>query len=124
MSKSRLAKYLLSGLHSCGVYGRGTSIISQTHVGCSSARNKGTCDNRKSIARTSIEGRVLGALTQELMNPELFATFCKEFVSETNRLRSNARTIQVAKEAELNRVKSALDRLVQAIIYGAPTSSL
>lgn len=36
-------RLLLSGLLKCGVCGGGFSKVSQTHYGCSTARNKGTC---------------------------------------------------------------------------------
>ena len=85
LGKARRPKYLLSGLLTCGACGGGMSMISQTHVGCSAARNKGTCNNRKSIARQEVEKRVLDALSHRLMAPELFAVFCEEFVAETNR---------------------------------------
>ena len=86
MGQARRARYLFSGLLTCGECGGGMSVISSTHVGCSAARNKGTCSNRRTIARTEIERRVLGALGQRLMDPELFAVFCDEFTAEMNRL--------------------------------------
>jgi hypothetical protein len=33
-------------------------MISATHVGCSTARNKGTCSNRVTIKRAALEERV------------------------------------------------------------------
>lgn len=86
MGTVRRARYIFSGLLTCGNCGGGMSVISATHVGCSAARNKGTCTNRKTIARTEIETRVLGALGQRLMDPELFGVFCEEFTAEMNRL--------------------------------------
>ncbi|WP_370456807.1 zinc ribbon domain-containing protein [Ruegeria sp. THAF57] len=124
MGRARRAKYLLSGLLTCGVCGGGMSVISQTHIGCSSARSKGTCDNRKSIARTKVEDRVLSALSHQLMNPELFNAFCEEFVAETNRLRTRSQSSRASKEAELAKTNHALARLVQALIDGAPASTV
>ena len=43
--RARRPNYLLSGLLKCGTCGGGFSKISQSHYGCSTARNKGTCDN-------------------------------------------------------------------------------
>ncbi|HLS19920.1 MAG TPA: recombinase zinc beta ribbon domain-containing protein [Paracoccaceae bacterium] len=42
--------------------GGGFSKISQTHYGCSTARNKGTCDNRLGIRQNELEGLVISAL--------------------------------------------------------------
>ncbi len=124
MGQTRRARYLLSGLMTCGRCGGGMSVISQTHIGCSTARNKGTCDNRKSIARKDVERRILTALSSKLMDPELYAIFCEEFVAETNRLRSAAGASWAAKETELSQSKRALERLVQALIDGAPAASV
>lgn len=112
MGSARRAKYLLSGLLRCGACGGGMSVISQTHIGCSAARNKGTCDNRKSVARTKVEDRVLTALSDQLMAPELFRAFCDEFVAESNRLRATSQSSHAFKEAELAKTSRALERLV------------
>ncbi len=100
------------------------SMISQTHVGCSAARNKGTCNNRKSIARQEVEKRVLDALSHRLMAPELFAVFCEEFVAETNRIQASAGAVLHAKGAEMAQIERGLERLVQALMDGAPASTV
>ncbi len=61
-------------------------MISADLIGCSTARNKGTCENRRSIQRDRLEGRVLNALRYHLMDPALFKEFCDEFTREMNRL--------------------------------------
>jgi site-specific DNA recombinase len=66
------------------------SMISATHLGCSAARNSGTCDNRRAIVRKDLEDRVLTALATHLMDPGLFAVFWEEFTREINRLRKLA----------------------------------
>jgi hypothetical protein len=48
------------------------AMISADLIGCSTARNKGTCENRRSIQRDRLEGRVLNALRYHLMDPALF----------------------------------------------------
>ncbi|WP_338045769.1 recombinase family protein [Parasedimentitalea marina] len=72
-------KNLFSGLVKCGACGGGYSMISQTHMGCSSARNKGTCSNRLGIQREKLEVDILTALEDHLMDPELCALFCDEY---------------------------------------------
>ena len=124
LARARRPQHLFSGLLTCGACGGGMSMVSATHLGCSSARNKGTCANRRTIARAEVEARVLGALAERLMDAELFAVFCEAFVAETNRLRSAATAAVTAQEAELNKVKRDLDRLVQAIVDGAPAASV
>jgi site-specific DNA recombinase len=114
----RRPKYLLSGLTKCGCCGGGYSMISATHVGCSTARNKGTCDNRRSIARPDLEERVLNALRHNLMDPELFEAFCEEFTREMNRLRIEGRSSLEAAESEIRRTERELDTLLNLILKG------
>ncbi|WP_461335374.1 recombinase zinc beta ribbon domain-containing protein [Bradyrhizobium embrapense] len=55
----------------CACCGGGYPAISQTHIGCSTARNKGTCDNRVNIRGDELEARVLNALKTRLVDPSL-----------------------------------------------------
>lgn len=65
--------YLFSGLAVCGTCGAGHSIISPGQLGCSSARSKGetACTKYATIARADLKGRVLHALSEHLMDPEM-----------------------------------------------------
>ena len=124
LNRANRPRHLFSGMLSCGPCGGGMSMISATHIGCSAARNKGICDNRKSLARTELEQRILGALSSRLMDPDLFAVFCEEFTAETNRLRNAAAAHVTAQVQELSRISTSIERLVQAIIDGAPARAV
>ena len=82
----RRPKYLFSGFAKCACCGGGYSMISTDLVGCATARNQGTCDNRTNIRRDRLEERVLYALRNHLMEPALSKEFCDEFSREMNRL--------------------------------------
>ena len=118
----RRPRYLFSGLMACGVCGSGFSIISPGRFGCSAARNKGetVCTNRSTITREDLEARVLTALTEHLMDPELVRVFCEEYTAETNRLRANSGSARAAKESELAKVCRDHSKLVDAILAGVP----
>ncbi|GLI25721.1 recombinase family protein [Xanthobacter flavus] len=112
----RRPKYLFSGLTKCACCGGGYSMISADLVGCSTARNKGTCDNRRNIRRDQFEARVLNALRHHLMDPALFKEFCEEFTREMNRLRMEGRASIDAAEAEIKRIDRELDKLMKLIL--------
>ena len=120
----RRARYLLSGLTRCGVCGGGFSMISATHVGCSTARNKGTCSNRVAIKRAELEERVLGALKNKLMDPQLFSEFCDEFTREMNRLRIEGRASLEAARSEVKRIDRELETLLNLILEGGPARQI
>ena len=111
-------RYLFSGLTKCAYCNGGYSMISADLVGCSTARNKGTCENRLNIRRDELEGRVLRALKGHLMDPELFAVFCQEFTRRMNERRMEARAQIGAAQAEVKRIDRELERLVQQIADG------
>ena len=93
-------------------------MISATHVGCSTARNKGTCSNRLAIKRADLEERVLGALKSKLMDPALFREFCDEFAREMNRLRMEGGASLKAAKMELGRIDKQIKSTVDAIADG------
>src|SRR6185437_14216483 len=57
-------------LFRCGMCGGGMSLVGGTSYGCSTARDKGTCGNRRTIKRRDIEAIVLEGLKEQLMAPE------------------------------------------------------
>ena len=120
----RRPKYLFSGLTKCGRCEGGYAMISRDLVGCATARNKGTCDNRLNIRRDRLEARVLDALRAKLMDPGLFRIFCGEFTQEVNRLRIQERAQSEGERRELARINRDLDKLVQALLDGVPAASV
>jgi site-specific DNA recombinase len=118
----RRPKHFLSGLIKCGCCGGGVSAINQTQLGCSSARDRGSCSNRRAVNRQDIEARILVALQRELLNKELFAEFCREYTREVNRIRMERNAGSRAREVELERVTRELDRCIGAITEGIPPS--
>jgi hypothetical protein len=118
----RRPRYLFSGLAVCGVCGTGYSVVSPGRLGCSSTRNKGetVCTNHSTIARADLEGRVLYALSEQLMDPELVRVLCEEYTAELNRLRAEAGAQRDVKVAELEQVKRNHSKLVDAILAGVP----
>ena len=117
-------RYLLSGLTRCGCCGGGYSMISSEMLGCSTARNKGTCDNRTNLRRDELEARVLSALRHHLMEPALFAEFCEEFTREMNRIRSAGSETLEASRAQIRKIDRDLDRLVDMILRGGAADRL
>lgn len=124
LNPHRRARYLFSSLIKCGVCGGGMAIVSQAHIGCSTARNKGTCPNKKSIKREEVERRVLTALRTELMHPEVFAEFCDAFTQELNRAHMEAGASLNAKQDELERIDRELEKLLKVILSAGPIETI
>ncbi len=124
MNDRRRPKHLLGGLIKCGCCGGGYSLISKDLLGCSTARNKGTCSNRMNIRRDALEASILNGLRKHLMEPELFKEFCAEFTREVNRLRIERGADLVGWQKEFERADRELDKMVDAILQGYPPLKL
>ncbi|MBW9091979.1 recombinase family protein [Rhizobium wenxiniae] len=115
----RRPKYLFSGLTKCACCGGGYSAISANLLGCSTARNKGTCDNRVNIRREELESRVLNALRNRMLDPAIFAEFCDAYTQETNRLRMESRANIDAAQAEIEKISREEGRLIDLYLKEA-----
>ena len=122
--RARRPRYLLSGLLRCGVCGGGFSKISQKHYGCSTARNKGTCDNRISIRRDVIEASVLEGLKDHLMHPDCVKEFVTEFHKEMNCLAATQDTERDRLTRDLVKTERDIKKLIEAIKEGVPGSAI
>ena len=122
--RARRPSYLLSGLLKCGVCGGGFSKISQHHYGCSTARNRGTCDNLLAMRRDRLEALVLDGLRHHLMQPDCVKAFVAEYHRELNRLSAGQGAQKAQLEAELARTKRSLSQLIEAIKAGVPGASV
>jgi site-specific DNA recombinase len=122
--RARRPNYLLSGLLKCGACGGGFSKISQSHYGCSTARNKGTCDNLLAVRRDKLEATVLDGLKHQLMHPELVAAFVDEFHREINRRRAEGDGCRDRTARDLEKAEREIGRLIEAIKAGVPGASV
>lgn len=93
-------------------------MINQERMGCSAARNKGTCPNRRSIKRTDIEDRVLSGLKSRLMAPDLVHAFAQAYTEDQNTARKSASTHRAQMESNLAKTERQIENLVEAITEG------
>lgn len=116
----RRPRFLLSGLIKCGCCGSTFVKISQQHFGCASARNKGTCENKRTIRRDVLEASVLNGLQHHLMNEEMLNVFCEEYTRHLNALRIAESGNRTKDESRLSKIVRELDRMIDAICDGVP----
>ncbi len=118
LASVRRHKHLFSGLLKCGWCNGSYTLMNKSKYGCASARNKGTCDNRKLIEREEVEARILSGLKGQLLRPELLAEFVSEYQREWNRLQNAVKSDRVALKGELKAIRSSIAKIVQAISEG------
>ena len=122
--KARRARYLLSGTVECGDCGAGYIMISADRMGCSASRNRGTCDNRKTIKRMDLEERVLNGLRARLMTPEMITTFAETYQEESRKGKRDAKAARMKAEQDLRVATREIDNIVEAIAQGMFQASL
>ena len=76
------------------------------------------------MRRDELETAVLEGLQHRLMDPELMALFCEEYTRHMNALTREHNAAREGARAELARVNRDLDRLVQALLDGAPARTV
>jgi len=116
--RARRPVYLFSGMLQCGCCEGGFTLVNKTRYGCANARNKGTCDNRRTIERAVLEDRVLSGLRDHLLHPDLIAEFVSEYQREWNRLVQTERASRDNVERELSQVRRKIDQMIEAIADG------
>ncbi|OXT02983.1 resolvase [Notoacmeibacter marinus] len=115
---------LLSHLLKCSECGGGFSKISNTHYGCSTARNKATCTNRRAIKQDALEEAVINALRTHLMDAELCERFCEEYTAHMNHLIKSRTTQRARYERELRELDKQTDNIIEAIKAGLANQRL
>ena len=111
-------RFLLSGLLVCGCCGAGYTIMAKDRYGCAGRRSKGLCSNDRTISRYEIEARILKALKQNLVTPELVAEFTRAYQEEINRLTKEASGRAAEIESKLVAVQRKIDGILRAIEDG------
>jgi site-specific DNA recombinase len=122
--KHNRPKNLLAGLMRCGCCGGGFTLMAATRVGCASARNKGTCDNRLTMKMEDIEHAVLSAMQAHLMDDALCEEFCKAYTQRMNQLRSEHNASLGNYRAEAAKLERERQQIIKSISDGVPGTLL
>ena len=103
-------KFLLSGLMTCGGCGGNVSIIGKDRYGCSTRKNKGTCDNAQTLTRQKLESRVLASLKTRLLAPEHLEAFVAQVSEDFDTQQASAggqrKTLDHLRQGNLRRLCS------------------
>ena len=118
LNRAHRRRFLFSGLLQCGVCGSAYTIIGKDRYGCSNHRNKGICDNARSILRREIEHRVFAGLKDKLMAPELVKVFVDEYCREVNRLAGERNAATEATRHDLAGTERRIEGILKAIEDG------
>ena len=117
---------LLSGLARCDSCG--SSMMLRTGKGgtyryyaCSANRLKGasTCKRPIAVREDELNALVLGALADQLLNPERLPTLIREALSHRRQTATQNRTRKSALKKQIRETSGKIDRLIAAVADGA-----
>lgn len=115
---ARKPKHLFSGLVKCGCCSGGFAVQERGRMGCNSARERGTCDNRVRVGRDELETRVLTAVGKRLLDPALVETYVREYHASRKALAAANRSASGGKRKRLAELLRTIDRMTDMLISG------
>lgn len=118
LNRAHRRRYLLSGLLTCGCCGAGYTLVAAGRYGCAGRRSKGQCQNDRTIGRRELEERILSALREQLLTPELVAEFARAYQEECNRSAAEAERRQMDASTALAAIQRKIDGIMAAIEDG------
>lgn len=128
MAQRFYARTLLSGLIKCGccgsTYTRAGGDPGRQVLQCAGMRYTGRCDNRRTILRDEIEGRVVAAIKAQLMEPTEIAKFIEAFNRRWRELKEEEAGRRGALEREQRDIEGRIERGTKLLLSGVPARQL
>ncbi len=120
----RRPKHMFSGLVRCGCCGASFTIKSQDQLSCAAHREKGTCDNNRTIRVAELERRVLEGIKRRLLSPNAIADCLAAYHAERKRLDARERQDRQQFDKRLAVVDKQITNIIDAIADGVATASM
>lgn len=120
----RRPRHMFSGLVRCGACGGSYTIKNRNQLACSAHREKGICDNNRTIRVAELERRVLEGIERRLLAPEIVAEFLKEYHSEQRRLRKEASRQRHEADKRVHDLDRHISNIIDAIAEGVASSGM
>lgn len=104
----RRPKRLLAGLVKCGVCDGSYRTVSPGRYGCANHRDRGSCDNTRTIAIPALEGRVLDGLRRRMLTPAAVAYAVDCYRERTQELEGNNQTARDRLEGKIQECEGTI----------------
>jgi len=120
----RRPKHMFSGLVRCGACGASYTVKNRDQLACAAHREKGTCDNNRTIRVADLEQRVLNGIERRLLAPDAIAEFLREYHAEQKRLRAAMSRQRREQEKRLAGIMRQIRHIISAIAEGIATREM
>jgi site-specific DNA recombinase len=124
LNRAHRRKFLLSGLLICGCCGSSYTIVGKDVYGCRRHRGMGNCTNATRVSRSEVERRIMTALKEKLIAPDLIAEFTRAYQEEVNRLAATASSRRADRDRQLKAVERKIQAIMEAVEKGLYSSSM
>jgi site-specific DNA recombinase len=108
----------LSGLIYCGACGAKFIVATHDYLRCSALTNRGTCEASRTLLMNEVEQRVLLALREYLLAPDVVASAVEAYQAERKRLAEQRRRSRQTLEAAAAEVERRIARLLTLVENG------
>ena len=117
----RPSRHLLSGILRCGICGAPMTVSGSNpkRYGCSTHRDRGTCDMRYTVPQAIVENKILEGLRSELLTDEAFALFEREARAMLKQQQPDVGSLRQA----LAKAERERDNIMHAIRAGIVTDT-
>ena len=112
----RRPKRLLSGLLKCGCCEGSYIVVQDERMRCSTLQNSGACSNTRTVKTGEVEARVLAALRNHLLAPNVVAEAVEAYRLERERLLNDHRKRRSGLTRDLAAVERKLKRVLEVIM--------
>ena len=116
--RTRLPKYLFSGLTKCGSCGGGFILSSRDSLRCNNYTARGTCANPRTLKRQDLEARAPRAMREGFFEQGAFDAFCEGFTAELNRFRREHRVQLAAAPREIDGINRRSKQILELMLQG------
>ena len=114
----RRPKRLLSGLLRCSECGGRFSVVKDERMRCSTLANSRACTNTRTVKIDEVEARVLSALQNYLLAPDMVAAAVEAYRDERRKLSEDRRKRRHILEKEAADIKRQIDFLMKMVGKG------
>ena len=101
-----------------------TVVGSGGRLGCANHRERGTCDNRRTVVRKRLTEQVLAGLKGRLLAPELVEEFIRTYTAEVNAANRERSGRQEKLRTEHARVRRQIENMLGLMRDGGGTRSM
>ena len=116
--QQRRPQRLLSGLLRCAKCGGRYSVVKDDRMRCSTWQNSRACDNTRTICVGEVEERVLSALRQHLLAPDVVAAAVDAYREERRKLSEQRKKQRTGLEREAVAIARRLAKFLEMVETG------